>query len=54
MNCDRGKERRVGVCGSGFGNLPLKRLNKKAIEIADSHEGDKATARATIRKFENN
>ena len=33
-----------GVCGSTlcFEFFPLKRLNKRAIEIADSHGGDKS------------
>ena len=45
VECDRGK----GVCGgscvlnscvSNFEFFPLKRLNKRAIEIAGSHGGD--------------
>ena len=36
----------VGVLVSSFEFVPLKRLNKKAIEIADSHGGNKATSRS--------
>ena len=46
MNCDRGK----AVCGSTcVSNFPLKKLNKEAMNIADSHGGDKATARSGYR-----
>ena len=34
---------------SGFGKPPLKKLNKEAIEIADSHGGNKAPARSGYR-----